>query len=286
MPLPYRSPRRTLVAAAIASGSILIQNVALATEDFEDCAIVHNSIASPFIQSRTQLAILNFEIARGNPCNLIEFRIADVTSPPDVTVKDDVQTSRWEERWGVRMCQQNVAYHIWYTEIGLGGISFHVEREDNAPRAFFQRIESGAAVAAPAVETQEAAAEPAPDSTKVAEAAQIMREEDVAGTGPEAALPPAPVTQPVLSRTLKMAKPLMKGQDVCAVQRALMADGIDVLVDGIFGPGLKKAVSEFQKTNGIEKSGVVDDPTWTALAFREIPVAEETEPDEAPEKDE
>jgi lipoprotein-anchoring transpeptidase ErfK/SrfK len=43
-------------------------------------------------------------------------------------------------------------------------------------------------------------------------------------------------------------------------------------IDAVFGPTLKKAVTGFQKSNGLDSGGSVDEPTWQALNRDSAPV--------------
>ena len=71
-----------------------------------------------------------------------------------------------------------------------------------------------------------------------------------------------------LSRVLKVTKPLMKGDDVKAVQDALIALGYGVGVDGangIYGMATALAVRHFQSMNRLIVSGKVEKFTAQAL---------------------
>ncbi len=236
---------------------------ALAAEEdnFKDCAVVNNSIATPFIQSRTQLAILRFESSRGNQCNYVEFRIAEVQGDPKVEMRDDVRIQTWEERWGVNLCGESVAYHVWYKEIGLGGTSFHVEREKYTPLDFEQRIASGIALPPPPVIEPGAQAESSSKdvSASVQPAAAANSAEDATSSWP---------------RDLTLISPAMKGHDVCAVQRALLDKGMNIVVDGVFGPGMKKVVKAYQKREGLKTDGIVTAETRNSLGNVPAPIAE------------
>jgi general secretion pathway protein A len=60
-----------------------------------------------------------------------------------------------------------------------------------------------------------------------------------------------------------------RGPAVEALQRALAATGAaDVKVDGLFGPQVRQAVRDFQRTAGIAVNGRVDAPTAAALIGR------------------
>ena len=83
----------------------------------------------------------------------------------------------------------------------------------------------------------------------------------------------APTPQPApagweLSRLLKKANPLMKGEDVQAVQRALISRGYSCGAsgtDGQFGVGTENAVKAFQKANGLAADGIVGQNTCEKL---------------------
>jgi peptidoglycan hydrolase-like protein with peptidoglycan-binding domain len=73
--------------------------------------------------------------------------------------------------------------------------------------------------------------------------------------------PKAP--QPVL----KLTNPYMQGEWVRKVQTALKADGIAVDIDGVFGPGTKAAVEQFQGKYGLVVDGVVGPNTLERLGL-------------------
>ncbi|MDW3222805.1 MAG: peptidoglycan-binding protein [Paracoccaceae bacterium] len=69
------------------------------------------------------------------------------------------------------------------------------------------------------------------------------------------------------SRTLRYKLPMMQGGDVRALQDALVLQGIlhHAGVDGLFGPGTKKAIASFQRQSGLAVTGVADAQTFAAL---------------------
>ncbi len=66
---------------------------------------------------------------------------------------------------------------------------------------------------------------------------------------------------------LKLTTPNMQGEWVSKVQTALKADGIAVMVDGVFGPGTKKAVEDFQRKYNLGADGVVGLQTYARLGL-------------------
>lgn len=83
----------------------------------------------------------------------------------------------------------------------------------------------------------------------------------------------APTPQPVptaweLSRLLKRTSPMVKGEDVRAAQKALLARGYSCGnsgADGQFGTGTENAVKAFQKANGLAADGIVGENTCKKL---------------------
>ncbi|MEG4246247.1 glycoside hydrolase family protein [Microcoleus sp. Pol10_D6] len=74
-------------------------------------------------------------------------------------------------------------------------------------------------------------------------------------------------TSPEGSRTLKLTEPIMQGEDVRRVQKALKAAGINLEPDGFFGNDTDKAVRQFQKQKGLTVDGVVGTPTRKELGI-------------------
>jgi len=72
------------------------------------------------------------------------------------------------------------------------------------------------------------------------------------------------------TRMLKnTGKPYMRGDDVLAVQEALVAKGYDPgEIDGIYGPQTEDAVRKFQKDHGLEVDGIVGKETTAALGLK------------------
>lgn len=77
---------------------------------------------------------------------------------------------------------------------------------------------------------------------------------------------------PAYTRMLKLATPNMQGDDVEAVQRALIATGADIAADGIFGPATERAVKRYQNAKGgLAVDGQVGPQTWAALMGGKTP---------------
>ncbi len=66
-------------------------------------------------------------------------------------------------------------------------------------------------------------------------------------------------------RTLRLQTPNMQGDDVRAVQQALVDAGFAASADGIFGPQTEAAVKQFQQQQGLSVDGIVGPATRSAL---------------------
>lgn len=79
---------------------------------------------------------------------------------------------------------------------------------------------------------------------------------------------PASSARWTLSRLLKRTKPMMKGEDVRAAQKALLARSYSCGnggADGQFGDGTKDAVMRFQKAHGLKADGIIGKDTCAKL---------------------
>jgi len=76
-----------------------------------------------------------------------------------------------------------------------------------------------------------------------------------------------PNALPGQPRLLQLTQPLMKGDDVLAVQRALIRLGFQVEDDSKFGPATDAAVTAFQQSKGSTPDGIVGPKTREALGL-------------------
>jgi chitosanase len=68
-------------------------------------------------------------------------------------------------------------------------------------------------------------------------------------------------------RMLRLQIPLMQGDDVTALQQALVKAGITLNVDGNFGADTEAAVKQFQAQKGLTVDGIVGPATRSALGL-------------------
>ena len=66
-----------------------------------------------------------------------------------------------------------------------------------------------------------------------------------------------------------LTTPMMRGDDVTAVQRALATrlPGLEVEADGIFGSNTDRAVRQFQTRQNLTSDGIVGPATRAALGL-------------------
>jgi peptidoglycan hydrolase-like protein with peptidoglycan-binding domain len=88
-----------------------------------------------------------------------------------------------------------------------------------------------------------------------------------AGAGQFGQMPPEP------PRLLRLADPPETGDDVRAVQKAVKANQVEPLTDGVYDIATALAVARFQKQAGINVSGVVDDATAEKLGLKPKPIS-------------
>jgi hypothetical protein len=67
-------------------------------------------------------------------------------------------------------------------------------------------------------------------------------------------------------RTLKLADPILRGEDVYALQTALIGRGFNIVADGALGPQTANAIKTFQGNNGLVADGLAGPATQSKLA--------------------
>lgn len=91
----------------------------------------------------------------------------------------------------------------------------------------------------------------------------VRIDEDVLGLGS-----PVPVSaEDAATRTLRLTDPRMTGNDVRALQNALVKEGYALNCDGVFGESVEKAVKSFQRDFGVVDDGIVGPATRLMLGI-------------------
>jgi GH24 family phage-related lysozyme (muramidase)/peptidoglycan hydrolase-like protein with peptidoglycan-binding domain len=73
-------------------------------------------------------------------------------------------------------------------------------------------------------------------------------------------------------RTLSLTKPFMRGEDIKALQQALIKHGYAVDADGVLGPMTKATIEQFQTDNKLTADGIVGPRTWATVLKDPAPV--------------
>lgn len=76
---------------------------------------------------------------------------------------------------------------------------------------------------------------------------------------------PIASAEPQNARLLMLTSPPLVGEDVRALQNALVGEGYIMNVDGIFDEALARMVKMFQQEKGLVSDGIVGAATWSAL---------------------
>lgn len=119
---------------AIAAGLLGIAGLAagIATSAFAgNSGSTYNigSLASDFLQSKTQMHILDDDDKVAPNCQQKRFVKAAVVRMPTVNAAGKGVTERkWTEQWTLDRCGTAVPYYVYFTEVGKGGAYFSVVR--------------------------------------------------------------------------------------------------------------------------------------------------------------
>ncbi|NJL87927.1 MAG: glycoside hydrolase family protein [Leptolyngbyaceae cyanobacterium SM1_1_3] len=76
------------------------------------------------------------------------------------------------------------------------------------------------------------------------------------------------------TRPLYLREPYLQGDDVLALQRLLQAAGYVTTADGIFGPGTRRTVEQFQRAYGLVPDGIIGPKTLKILKAKSLSLAE------------
>lgn len=176
---------------------------------------LEQSLASPLVQTMAQRRIFEADDRVDAACGEKEFLQAAVVKPPTLGRSGGVETREWQEDWTLRRCNETIAYRVFYSEIGKGGVTVSVASHNSL-------------------------ANPAPSVVAVAKANPML---------------------------LTLQQPHLRGPEVTAVQRALITAGYGIKADGVYGPGTQRAVVSFQRAQGLDATGSVDEKTRQALGL-------------------
>ena len=84
------------------------------------------SIASPFLQSKTQITILSHDDLAAPTSNQKRFVHIDADPQPVLAKTGAVAERKWKEDWTLERCGTQVHYWVFFTEVGAGGAYYAI----------------------------------------------------------------------------------------------------------------------------------------------------------------
>jgi hypothetical protein len=84
------------------------------------------SLASEFLQSRTQVTILSHDDEAAPNCKDKHIVKATPTVLPTERSTGAVLERKWQEQWTLDRCGKQVSYYIFFTEVGKGGAYYSI----------------------------------------------------------------------------------------------------------------------------------------------------------------
>ena len=100
--------------------------LALATGRAEADNYHLGSLASPFLQSKTEMSLLERDDKVDAKCGDKQFVKADPVRAPETRVVDGINERTWRELWTLARCGAKVYYMVFFTEEGQGGTSYGI----------------------------------------------------------------------------------------------------------------------------------------------------------------
>jgi len=94
------------------------------------------SLATPFLQSKTQITILSQDDQVAPGCQSKHFIKASPAEAPAVNSIGSVTERKWREMWTLDRCGSQVTYWVFFTEVGQGGAYYAIvpgTPADNTP---------------------------------------------------------------------------------------------------------------------------------------------------------
>jgi hypothetical protein len=84
------------------------------------------SLASEFLQSRTQITILGHDDEAAPNCKEKHFVKVTLAVLPTEQSTGAVTERKWQEQWTLNRCGTQVSYYIFFTEVGKGGAYYSI----------------------------------------------------------------------------------------------------------------------------------------------------------------
>ena len=116
--------RHGVVAAAALAGAVMCAGSSYAGSAGGTYDI--GSLASPFLQSKTQITILGQDDQAAPNCRDKKFVKASPAEAPSLRSIGAVTEKKWREMWTLDRCGNQVNYWVFFTEVGNGGAYYAI----------------------------------------------------------------------------------------------------------------------------------------------------------------
>lgn len=93
------------------------------------------SLASQFLQSKTQITILSHDDQAAPNCQQKRFVKASPVVQPTVAMAGSITERKWQEMWTLERCGTPVNYWVFFTEVGNGGAYYAIVGPQKAEAA-------------------------------------------------------------------------------------------------------------------------------------------------------
>ena len=107
------------VAAVVAASGAQAGSAGSGTYDI-------GSLATPFLQSKTQITILGQDDQVAPSCQSKHFVKASPAEAPAFRSIGAVTEKKWREMWTLDRCGSQVNYWVFFTEVGQGGAYYAI----------------------------------------------------------------------------------------------------------------------------------------------------------------
>ncbi len=115
--------RRGILTAATVLGVASLMGSAQAGNDG---SYDIGSLATPFLQSKTQITILGQDDKAAPACQDKHFVKASPAEAPAVNSVGSVTERKWREMWTLNRCGNQVNYWVYFTVVGNGGAYYAI----------------------------------------------------------------------------------------------------------------------------------------------------------------
>jgi hypothetical protein len=121
---PYPRPRLAAAVAALLGATFFASVADAGNYDT-------GSLASQFLQSKTQITILGRDDRAAPNCSAKHFVKVNPQGEPTIEKIGAISERKWAEQWTLERCGTNVNYWVFFTEVGSGGAYYAIVDPQN-----------------------------------------------------------------------------------------------------------------------------------------------------------